>query len=204
MGGTVEDKALYGQLYGKYAVDIEGTIRGYVDDVDVQFDEGEITFQLEMHQVNQMYQRGLVERSRFGPKVRLTIRPKDIVSVGKDCIIIGFGRVPDLKDLDRFKIIVAENEGLHVQVRECAKERDAALAKLKEREDEVLELRDRLRLLKRKEEEYDLLKEELAKKKGELEATQVYIRHIDKLDERLTKLLKNLGREDEGEDRIVP
>ena len=200
----MEDKALYGQLYGKYAVDIEGTIRGYVDDVDVQFDEGEITFQLEMHQVNQMYQRGLVERSRFGPKVRLTIRPKDIVSVGKDCIIIGFGRVPDLKDLDRFKIIVAENEGLHVQVRECAKERDAALAKLKEREDEVLELRDRLRLLKRKEEEYDLLKEELAKKKGELEATQVYIRHIDKLDERLTKLLKNLGREDEGEDRIVP
>ncbi len=200
----MEDKALYGQLYGKYAVDIEGTIRGYVDDVDVQFDEGEISFQLEMHQVNQMYQRGLVERSRFGPKVRLTIRPKDIVSVGKDCIIIGFGRIPDLKDLDRFKIIVAENEGLNIQAREGAKERDAALAKLKDREDEVLELRDRLRILKRKEEEYDLLKEELAKKKGELEATQVYIRHIDKLDERISKLLKAVGREDEGEDSFVP
>ncbi len=68
----------------------------------------------------------------------------------------------------------------------------------------MLELRDRLRILKRKEEEYDLLKEELAKKKGELEATQVYIRHIDKLDERLSKLLKTMGRENEGEDRFVP
>lgn len=200
----MEDKTLYGQLYGKYAVDIEGNIRGYVDDVDVQFDEGEITFQLEMHQVNQMYQRGVVEKSRFGPKFRLTIKPKDIVSVGKDCIIIGFGRVPDLKDLDRFKIIVAENEGLNVQVRECANERDAALAKLKEREDEVLEMRDRLRILKRKEEEYDLLKEELAKKKGEIAATQAYIKHFEKLDERLSKLLRSMGQDNEGEDRIVP
>ncbi|MDD4281346.1 MAG: hypothetical protein PHW58_03835 [Candidatus Methanofastidiosa archaeon] len=201
----MEDKALFGQLHGKYAVDIEGNIRGYVEDVDVQFVEGEITFQLDVSPVTQSYGRGIIERSRYGPKVRLVIKPRDIVSVGKDCIIIGFGRIPDLKDIDRFKLVMAENEGLHIRVRECQEERTAALAKLKEREDEVLELRDRLRLLKRKEEEFDLLKEELAKKNGELEASRAYLRHLERMDGRLTKLLRHLEQDaDEGTDDIIP
>ncbi|MHC1598560.1 MAG: hypothetical protein ACXQS3_03025 [Candidatus Methanofastidiosia archaeon] len=186
----MDDNVLYGQLYGKYAVDIDGKIRGYVDNVDVEIKDGEIFFNLEMYQYTPSYNVGVLDKNKYGPKIKLTLTPKDIVSVGKDCIIIGFGRIPDLKDIERFKMVMAENEGLRKRYKECQEELDAVMNKLKEKEDEFLELLDRLRMLKRKEDEFDLIKEELTRKNGELKAAYEYMKVIDKLENKVSKLLQ--------------
>nr|HOP09301.1 hypothetical protein [Candidatus Methanofastidiosa archaeon] len=108
---SYDEKSLYGQLYGKYAVDIEGVIKGYVYDVDVEIKNGEIYFHLDMYQYVNFYNTGFVEKSKYGPKLKLSLTPSDILSVGRDAIVISYGRIPDMKELEKFKLVMAENDG---------------------------------------------------------------------------------------------
>jgi len=193
----MDDTSLSGQLHGKYAVDIDGTIRGYVEDVDVEIKNGEIYFHLEMYKHSRVHNVGFIERNRYGPKLKLTLTPKDIVAVGQDCIIIGFGRIPDLKDIERFKLVMAENEGLKKRTKECQEELDAAMNKLEQKEEKLLELQDKLRALKRKEEEFDLVKDELARQKGELQAAREYIKVMEKIDQKVSQLILSIEGQEE-------
>jgi len=193
----MDDTSLSGQLHGKYAVDIDGTIRGYVEDVDVEIKNGGIYFHLEMYKHSRVHNVGFIERNRYGPKLKLTLTPNDIVAVGKDCIIIGFGRIPDLKDIERFKLVMAENDGLKKRNKECQEELDAAMGKLEQKEEKLLELQDKLRALKRKEEEFDLVKDELARQKGELQAAREYMKVMEKIDKKISHLISSTEGQEE-------
>jgi len=187
---SYDEKSLYGQLYGKYAVDIEGVIRGYVYDVDVEIKNGDIYFHLDMYQYSNFYNTGFVEKGKSGPKLRLSLTPSDILAVGKDAIIISYGRIPDIKELEKFKLITAENDGIKKRLRQTSEELEAITKNLKDKDEKVIELREQLSILRRKEEEYDLLREELARQKGELQSSREYMRVIDKLDRKISQLLE--------------
>lgn len=187
---------IYGQLYGKYAVDIEGTIRGYVYDVDVEIRASDIIFRLDMYPHSEGHPLRYIDRGSFSQKMSLTVTPKDIVSVGKHCIILGFGKLPDLKDIGSLNILVAENETLTKKFSQCQKEQESVTKRLMEKDDEIVGLKDRLRILKRKEEEFDLVKEELSRQKGELYAAREYIKSLEKLESKISKLLERQGRDE--------
>ncbi|MBN1785923.1 MAG: hypothetical protein JW825_02885 [Candidatus Methanofastidiosa archaeon] len=189
---TFDEKSLYGQLYGKYAVDVEGIIRGYVYDVDVEIKGGDIYFHLDMYQYANVYNTGMVDKSKYGPKIKLTLTPKDVLAVGRDAIVISYGKIPDLKEIERFKLVLAENDGLKRRVRECSEELEAITRSLRDKDEKITELKERVSILRRKEEEFDLLREELARQKGELEASRQYMKVIDKLDRKLSKYLENV------------
>jgi len=189
---TFDDSSIYGQLYGKYAVDIEGVIRGYVYDVDVEIKNGVIYFHLDMYQYANVYNTGMVDKSKFGPKLRLSLTPKDIVSVGRDAIIIGYGKIPDLKDIERFKLVMAENDGIKKRLRDSNEELQAVTKNLRDRDEKITELKERLSILRRKETDYDLLREELSRQKGELESSRQYMKVIDKLDRKISKILETI------------
>ncbi|MHC1604410.1 MAG: hypothetical protein ACXQTP_00360 [Candidatus Methanofastidiosia archaeon] len=186
----MDESAISGQLYGKYAVDIEGNIRGFVEDVDVEIKGGEIYFRLEMTQPSRVFKLGVVNKDTFGPKSRLTLTPKDIVSVGRDCIIIGFGKIPKLSEIERFKLVMAENEGLRSRYKESREEAEETLKNLRDREEENFEMKEKIKILKRKEEEFDLLRDELSRQKGELRIAREYIKAIEKLEEKISQLLQ--------------
>jgi len=187
---TYDEKSLYGQLYGKYAVDIEGVIKGYVYDVDVEIKKGEIYFHLDMYQYVNFYNTGFVEKSKHEPRMKLSLTPSDILAVGRDAIVISYGRIPEMKDIERFKLVVAENDGLKKRVRQCSEELEALTKNLKDRDEKITDLKEKISILRRKEEEYDLLREELARQRGELQSSREYMKVIDKLDRKISKLLE--------------
>ncbi|HPR41614.1 MAG TPA: hypothetical protein PK718_03590 [Candidatus Methanofastidiosa archaeon] len=192
---SYDEKSLYGQLYGKYAVDIEGVIKGYVYDVDVEIKNGEIYFHLDMYQYVNFYNTGFVEKSKYGPKLKLSLTPSDILSVGRDAIVISYGRIPDMKELEKFKLVMAENDGLKKRMRQTSEELEALSKNLKDRDEKVFDLKEQISILRRKEEEFDLLREELARQKGELQSSREYMKVIDKLDRKISKLLDSCDEE---------
>nr|HOP08838.1 hypothetical protein [Candidatus Methanofastidiosa archaeon] len=87
------------------------------------------------------------------------------------------------------------NDGLKKRMRQTSEELEALSKNLKDRDEKVFDLKEQISILRRKEEEFDLLREELARQKGELQSSREYMKVIDKLDRKISKLLDSCDEE---------
>ncbi|NJE11255.1 hypothetical protein [Thermococcus sp. MAR1] len=182
------------QLINKFVISLtDGKILGFVTDINVEVEGDQFYFILKMKEVENLGKG----QSMFSSERKLKIRPSDIVNVGPDVIILGNGKVPPLREIERLNQIAEEYNSL---VRELeAKER--LIEKLKEENYELTkkldEIQRELRKLQVMKEDFEHLKEQLVRQEGQLEMAKDYIRlleglrhDIDKIKDDVDKLLQ--------------
>jgi sporulation protein YlmC with PRC-barrel domain len=182
------------QLINKFVISLtEGKILGYVTDINVEVEGDQFYFILKMKEIENLGKG----QSMFSSEKKLKIRPDDIVNVGPDVIILGNGKVPPLREIERLNQIAAEYNTLVVELE--AKEKE--ITKLKEENysltKQLDELQRELRKLQVMKEDFEHLKEQLVRQEGQLEMAKEYIRlleglrhDIDKIKEDVDKLLQ--------------
>ncbi|ASJ15475.1 hypothetical protein [Thermococcus radiotolerans] len=182
------------QLINKFVISLtDGKILGFVTDINVEVEGDQFYFILKMKEVENLGKG----QSMFSSEKKLKIRPSDIVNVGPDVIILGNGKVPPLREIERLNQIAEEYNSL---VRELeAKER--LIEKLKEENYELTkkldEMQRELRKLQVMKEDFEHLKEQLVRQEGQLEMAKDYIRlleglrhDIDKIKDDVDKLIQ--------------
>ncbi len=183
------------QLINKFVISLtDGKILGFVTDINVEVEGDQFYFILKVKEVENLGKG----QSMFSSEKKLKIRPDDIVNVGPDVIILGSGKVPPLREIERLNQIAEEYNSL---VRELeAKER--LIEKLKEENYELTkkmdEIQRELRKLQVMKEDFEHLKEQLVRQEGQLEMAKDYIRlleglrhDIDKIKDDVDKLIQS-------------
>ncbi|WP_297461965.1 hypothetical protein [Thermococcus sp.] len=187
MPGGSEAKA--NQLVNKFVISLtEGRILGYVTDINVEVEGDQFYFILKMKEIENLGKG----QSMFSSERKLKIRPDDIVNVGPDVIILGNGKVPPLREIERLNQIAEEYNAL---VRELeAKEK--LIEKLKEEnyalKKQIEELQRELRKLQVMREDFDHLKEQLVRQEGQLEMAKEYIRLLEGLRHDIDRIKENV------------
>ena len=86
------------QLINKFVISLtDGKILGFVTDINVEVEGDQFYFILKMKEVENLGKG----QSMFSSEKKLKIRPSDIVNVGPDVIILGNGKVPPLREIER-------------------------------------------------------------------------------------------------------
>ncbi|CAD5243464.1 hypothetical protein [Thermococcus camini] len=179
------------QLINKFVISLtDGKILGYVTDINVEVEGDQFYFILKMKEVENLGKG----QSMFSSERKLKIRPNDIVNVGPDVIILGNGKVPPLREIERLNQIAEEYNAL---VRELeAKER--LIEKLKEENygqtKQLDELQRELRKLQVMKEDFEHLKEQLVRQEGQLEMAKDYIRLLEGLRHDIDKIKEDVDR----------
>ncbi|AFL94927.1 hypothetical protein CL1_0722 [Thermococcus cleftensis] len=179
------------QLINKFVISLtEGKILGYVTDINVEVEGDQFYFILKMREIENLGKG----QSMFSSERKLKIRPSDIVNVGPDVIILGNGKVPPLREIERLNQIAEEYNAL---VRELeAKER--LIEKLKEENyaltKQLDELQRELRKLQVMKEDFEHLKEQLVRQEGQLEMAKEYIRLLEGLRHDIDKIKDDVDR----------
>lgn len=188
---TGNDRA--NQLINKFVISLTtGRILGYVTDINVEVEGTKFYFILKMKIVENLGKG----QSVFTSETKVRIEPGDIVNVGPDVIIIGDGKVPPIREIERLSQLQSEYEELVSQLRE----KEALLKSLKDENTHLRrQLDDLQRELRRYEvmkEDFEHLKEQLIRQEGQLEMAREYIkllegiRHdIDQMKELLERLV---------------
>ena len=120
-----------GQFTNKLLVDISGSIKGFIKTVDIEMVEGKILIHMKLGQSAESYGLPRSESKLLRFETKLTIAADEIVSVGKDCVIVSKGRIPPLEEIKKAKMYKAENDSLKEKVNELNEELDNSLRKLK-------------------------------------------------------------------------
>ncbi|NJE30442.1 hypothetical protein E3E38_05170 [Thermococcus sp. 18S1] len=179
------------QLINKFVISLtDGKILGFVTDINVEVEGDQFYFILKMKEVENLGKG----QSMFSSERKLKIRPNDIVNVGPDVIILGNGKVPPLREIERLNQIAEEYNAL---VRELeAKER--LIEKLKEENygqtKQLDELQRELRKLQIMKEDFEHLKEQLVRQEGQLEMAKDYIRLLEGLRHDIDKIKEDVDR----------
>ncbi|ASJ03917.1 MULTISPECIES: hypothetical protein [Thermococcus] len=179
------------QLINKFVISLtDGKILGFVTDINVEVEGDQFYFILKMKEVENLGKG----QSMFSSEKKLKIRPSDIVNVGPDVIILGNGKVPPLREIERLNQIAEEYNSL---VRELeAKER--LIEKLKEENYELTkkldEIQRELRKLQVMKEDFEHLKEQLVRQEGQLEMAKDYIRLLEGLRHDIDKIKDDVDR----------
>ncbi|ASJ06473.1 hypothetical protein [Thermococcus pacificus] len=183
------------QLINKFVISLtEGKILGYVTDINVEVEGDQFYFILKMREVENLGKG----QSMFSSEKKLKIKPSDIVNVGPDVIILGNGKVPPLREIERLNQVAEEYNTL---VREL-EEKDKMIEKLKAENysltKQVDELQRELRKFQVMKDDFEHLKEQLVRQEGQLDMAKEYIRlleglrhDIDKIKEDVDRLLQN-------------
>lgn len=167
------------QLVNKFLISLpEGKILGYVTDINVEVSGDQYYFILRIKTLENI-SRGEFHPGMFSSEKKIKIKPSDIVNVGPDVIIIGGGKVPPLREIERLGQIVEDYNAL---VKELEK-RENEIKKLKEEKEklerELEELKKKIRRLEVIEDDFDHLKEQLIKQEGQLEMAREYIKLLE-------------------------
>jgi len=179
------------QLINKFVISLtDGKILGFVTDINVEVEGDQFYFILKMKEVENLGKG----QSMFSSEKKLKIRPSDIVNVGPDVIILGNGKVPPLREIERLNQIAEEYNSL---VRELeAKER--LIEKLKEENYELTKKLDEtqreLRKLQVMKEDFEHLKEQLVRQEGQLEMAKEYIRLLEGLRHDIDKIKDDVDK----------
>jgi len=179
------------QLINKFVISLtEGKILGFVNDINVEVEGDQFYFILKMKEVENLVKA----QGMFSSEKKLKIRPDDIVNVGPDVIILGNGKVPPLREIERLAQIADEYNNL---VRELeAKER--LIEKLKEENysltKQLEELQHELRKLQIMKDDFEHLKEQLVRQEGQLEMAKEYIRLLEGLRHDIDKIKEDVDR----------
>ena len=181
------------QLINKFVISLTtGRILGYVTDINVEVEETKFYFILRMKIVENLGKGQGV----FTSETKIRIEPGDIVNVGPDVIVLGDGKVPPLREIERLYQIQNEYEEVVNQLRE----KETLLKSLKEENAQlrrqVDEAQREIRRCEVMREDFEHLKEQLIRQEGQLEMAKEYIklleglRHdIDQMRELLEKLV---------------
>ncbi|WP_461865308.1 hypothetical protein [Thermococcus sp.] len=175
-------KARANQLINKFVISLaDGRILGYVTDINVEVEEDQFYFILKIRILENLSKGGEFHQGMFSNERKLRIKPNDIVNVGPDAIILGEGKVPPLKEIERLHAIAEEYNTL---VREI----EAKEKMIKDLKDEnyrltrqIDELSRELRKLQVMKEDFEHLKEQLIKQEGQLEMAREYIKLLEGL-----------------------
>jgi len=185
------NEARANQLINKFVISLtEGRILGYVTDINVEVEGDQFYFILKMKEIENLGKG----QSMFSSERKLKIRPDDIVNVGPDVIILGNGKVPPLREIERLNQIAEEYNALVAELE--AKERE--INKLKEENysltKQLDELQRELRKLQVMKEDFEHLKEQLVRQEGQLEMAKEYIRLLEGLRHDIDKIKEDVDR----------
>ena len=166
------------QLINKFVISlVEGKILGYVTDINVEVEGDQFYFILRMKEIENLGKG----QSIFTSEKKLKIKPGDIVNVGPDVIILGDGKVPPLREIERLHQIAEEYNSLVKELE--AKER--LIEQLKDENyrltRQIEELQRELRKYQVMREDFEHLKEQLIRQEGQLEMAREYIRLLEGL-----------------------
>ncbi|NJE54711.1 hypothetical protein [Thermococcus sp. 21S9] len=170
------EEARANQLINKFVISlIDGKILGYVTDINVEVEGDQFYFILKMKEVENLGKG----QSIFTSEKKLKITPNDIVNVGPDVIILGDGKVPPLREIERLHQIAEEYNNLMAELE--AKEK--LIEQLKEEnyrlKRELDELQRELRKFQVMKDDFEHLKEQLVRQEGQLEMAREYIRLLE-------------------------
>lgn len=171
-----------GQFTNKLLVDISGTIKGFVKNVDIEMIEGKILIHMKLGQSAESYGLSRSESKLLRFETKITIVADEIVSVGKDCIVVSKGKLPPLEEIKKAKMYKAENDSLKIKLNELNNEVENSLRKLKVLKEDKSELEFKLNKMLKMEEEFSELRLKCAKQEGELEASKRFIQKLDTQD----------------------
>ncbi len=168
-----------GQFTNKLLIDIAGTIKGYVKNVDIEMVEGKILIHMKLGQTAESYGLSRSESKLLRFETKITLVADEIVAVGKDCIILSKGKLPSLEEIKKAKIYKAENDSMKIKINELNDELENALRKLKVLKEDKSELEFKLNKTLKMEEEFNELRLRCAKLEGEVEASKRFIPKSD-------------------------
>lgn len=171
-----------GQFTNKLLIDISGTIKGFVKNVDIEMIEGKILIHMKLGQSAESYGLSRSESKLLRFETKITMIADEIVSVGKDCIIVSKGKLPPLEEIKKAKMYKAENDSLKIKLDETNEELENSLRKLKVLNEVKSELEFKLNKLSKMEEEYSDLRLKCAKLEGELEGSRRFMQKIESMN----------------------
>lgn len=169
-------------LVNKFLISlVEGSILGYVTGITVEVQGDQFFFILKVKALENIGKTGEFHPGMFSTEKKVKISPSDIVSVGMDAIIVGDGKVPPLKEIERLVQVAGEYSSLMKEL----EEREVEIKKLREENvslsKQVDELNRELRRYQVLKEDFEHLKEQLIKQEGQLEMAREYIRLLEGL-----------------------
>ncbi|AEH24963.1 restriction endonuclease subunit S domain-containing protein [Pyrococcus yayanosii] len=180
------------QLVNKFVVSLtEGKILGYVTDINVEVEGNQFYFILKMKSLENL-SRGEFHPSMFSSENKLKIKPTDIVNVGPDVIILGDGKVPPLREVERLAQIAEEYNSLVKELELKEREIERLKEENKNLEREIEELRRKLKRLQIIEDDFGHLKEQLLKQEGQLEMAREYIKLLEGLRHDIDAMKANI------------
>lgn len=190
-----EQQTQTNQLVNKFVISlVDGKILGYVADINVEVEGDQFYFILRMKTLENLSKTGEFHSGMFSTERKIRIRPGDIVNVGRDVIILGNGKVPPLREIERFHQIATEYNTL---VREL-EQKDMVIKELKEENKQLSkqidELMRELRRLQVIKEDFEHLKEQLIKQEGQLEMAKEYIRLLEGLRHDIDQIKADVER----------
>jgi len=168
-----------GQFTNKLLVDISGMIKGFVKNVDIEMSEGKILIHMKLGQSAESYGLSRSESKLLRFETKITLVADEIVSVGKDCIIISKGKIPPLEEIKKAKMYKAENDSLKIKLNELNDELENSLRKLKVIKEDKAELEFKLNKMLKMEEDFTELRLKCAKLEGEVEGSRRFIQKLD-------------------------
>jgi len=183
------DEARANQLINKFVISLtDGKILGYVTDINVEVEGDQFYFILKMKEVENLGKG----QSIFTSERKLKITPNDIVNVGPDVIILGDGKVPPLREIERLHQIAEEYNSLMAEL----EGKEKLIEQLKEEnyrlKRELEELQRELRKFQVMRDDFEHLKEQLIRQEGQLEMAREYIRLLEGLRGDVDKIRADL------------
>ncbi|WP_048055224.1 hypothetical protein [Pyrococcus sp. NA2] len=167
------------QLVNKFVISLpEGRIIGYATDINVEVSGDEYYFILKIKALENV-SRGEFHSGMFSSEKKIKIKPSEIVNVGPDVIILGGGRVPPLREIERLGQVVEEYNALVKELEEKEKHIKRLKEEKEKLERELEELKRKIRRLEVLEDDFDHLKEQLIKQEGQLEMAREYIKLLE-------------------------
>lgn len=180
------------KIEGKMAVELSGTLLGTIDEVEPQMKEGQIIFKVTVTQPGDHF-----GRSSYVPRKVKYLSPDDILSIGKDCVIVSYGKIPSLERVRQLMDVDERNESLREELNSL---REEYLQLVEDKKDlnQELELKtEKANRLSRMEEEYETLKETVIEQEGKLKIARDYIGVIEELENMIRALRDDIkGMED--------
>jgi len=173
------------QLVNKFVVSLTGgRILGYVTDINVEVEGDQFYFILKMREIENLGKG----QSMFSSEKKLKIKPDDIVNVGRDVIILGDGKVPPLREIERLNQIATEYNSLVRELEKKEKEVEGLKEENYKLTRKLEELQGEVRKLQVMKEDFSHLKEQLLKQEGELEMAREYIKLLEGLRHDIDKI----------------
>ena len=180
------------KLEGKTAVEVSGDLLGEISEVEPQIKDGQIIFKVTITPQGDYFRKS----SYVGRKVKY-LSPRDILSVGKDCVIISYGKIPPLNEIVGLMENAGKLQNLQDDLDSLRKEYYDRMEEGKRLSHELELATEKANKFSRMEEEYQTLKETVIEQEGKLKIARDYVGVMEELENMIRALRDDIrGMED--------